>query len=367
MTNLDYLRRRIYEGTNYRLRTIAHGRWASQCRPISIALLMTERCNARCIHCDIWKNRGKEDRPSQEQWQALLKDLRLWLGPVQVVFSGGEALLNRSTIELVRYASSIKLFVELLTHGFWEDQKKIEMLAAARPGRITISLDGVGPVHNTVRGREGFFDRTEKTIQTLLRMRKTLASPLSIRLKTVIMKQNLADVCNVAYFAQRHGLEVFYQPIEQNYNTVENPSWFEESETWPDDIPSAIAVVRELKQLKSDGLPIVNSREQLGAMIPYFENPAAHRVAVQAHAAHEKKLSCSALTMLQIQANGDVTTCSSMPSIGSIEERPIREIWSRRPRWWESGCCLAKRLIVVSSDRGMGAARRASIDGYGRR
>jgi MoaA/NifB/PqqE/SkfB family radical SAM enzyme len=350
MTNLDYLRRRIYEGANYRLRTFANGRWASQCRPTSIVLLMTERCNARCIHCDIWKNRGKEDRPSQEQWQTLLKDLRLWLGPVQVVFSGGEALLNRSTIELVRYASSIKLFVELLTHGFWEDQRKIEMLAAARPGRVTISLDGIGSVHNTVRGREGFFDRTEKTIQTLLRMRKTLALPLSIRLKTVVMKQNLADVCNVAHFAQRHGLEVFYQPIEQNYNTVEDPSWFEKSDTWPDDIPCAIAAVRELKQLKSDGLPIVNSREQLDAMIPYFENPVGNRVAVQAHAAHEKKLSCCALIMLQIQANGDVTTCCSMPSIGNIKERPIREIWSSRPRWWESGCCLEERLFAVENE-----------------
>ena len=348
MTNLDYLRRRIYEGANYRLRTIANGRWASQCRPTSIALLMTERCNARCIHCDIWKNRGQEDRPSHEQWQSLLKDLRVWLGPVQVVFSGGEALLNRSTIELVQYASSMKLFVELLTHGFWEDQKKIEMLAAARPGRVTISLDGIGSVHDSVRGRQGFFDRTEKTLQTLLRMRKTLAPPLTIRLKTVIMKQNLADVCNVAHFAQRHGLEVFYQPIEQNYNTVENPRWFEESETWPDDISGAIAVVQELKMLKSNGLPIVNSTEQLDAMIPYFENPAAHRVAVQAHAAHEKKLSCSALTMLQIQANGDVTTCASMPSIGNIKDHPIREIWSTRPRWWESGCCLAKRSAVAS-------------------
>ena len=350
MTNLDYLRRRIYEGANYRLRFIANGRWASQCRPTSIVLLMTERCNARCIHCDIWKNRGKEDRPSQEQWKTLLEDLRLWLGPVQVVFSGGEALLNRSTIELVRYASSIKLFVELLTHGFWEDQKKIEMLAAARPSRVTISLDGVGSVHNIVRGREGFFDRTEKTIQTLLRMRKTLGLPLSIRLKTVIMRQNLADVSNVAHFAQRHGLEVFYQPIEQNYNMVENPLWFEESETWPDDIPSAIAAVRELKQLKAGGLPIVNSREQLDAMIPYFENPGAHRIAIQAHAAHEKKLSCSALIMLQIQANGDVTTCCSMPSIGNIKERPMREIWSTRPRWWESGCCLAERLTVVEKE-----------------
>ena len=350
MTNLDYLRRRIYEGANYRLRSVANGRWASQCRPTSIVLLVTERCNARCIHCDIWKNRGKEDRPSQDQWQTLLKDLRVWLGPVQVVFSGGEALLNRSTIELVQYASSIKLFAELLTHGFWEDQTKIEMLAAARPGRVTISLDGVGSVHDTVRGREGFFNRTEKTIQTLLRMRKTLASPLSIRLKTVIMKQNLADVCNVAHFAQRHGVEVFYQPIEQNYNTVENPSWFEESATWPDDIPRAVAAVRELKQLKSDGLPIVNSREQLDAMIPYFENPAANRVAIQAHAAHEKKLSCSALTMLQIQANGDVTTCCSMPPVGNIKERPIREIWSTRPRWWESGCCLAERLTAVEKE-----------------
>ena len=347
MTHLDYLRRRIYEGTNYRLRFIANGRWASQCRPTSIVLLMTERCNARCIHCDIWKNRGKEDRPSHEQWKTLLEDLRLWLGPVQVVFSGGEALLNRSTIELVRYASSIKLFVELLTHGFWEDQKKIEMLAAARPGRVTISLDGVGSVHDVVRGREGFFDRTEKTIQTLLRMRKTLALPLSIRLKTVVMKQNLADVGNVAHFAQRHGVEVFYQPIEQNYNTAEDPTWFEEGETWPNDIPRAVAAVRELKQLKSDGLPIVNSTEQLDAMIPYFENPVANRVAIQAHAAHEKKLGCSALIMLQIQANGDVTTCCSMPSVGNIKERPIREIWNTRPRWWESGCCLTERLNVV--------------------
>jgi MoaA/NifB/PqqE/SkfB family radical SAM enzyme len=181
-------------------------------------------------------------------------------------------------------------------------------------------------------------------------MRKTLALPLSIRLKTVVMKQNLADVCNVAHFAQRHGLEVFYQPIEQNYNTVEDPSWFEKSETWPDDIPCAIAAVRELKQLKSDGLPIVNSTEQLDAMIPYFENPVANRVAVQAHAAHEKKLSCCALIMLQIQANGDVTTCCSMPSVGNVKERPIREIWSTRPRWWESGCCLAERLKVVEKE-----------------
>lgn len=343
MTNLNNLRRRIYEGANYRLRTMAHGQWASLCRPTSIAILMTERCNARCIHCDIWKNRGQEDRPSKQQWQTVLHDLRHWLGPVQVVFTGGEALLNPLTLDLVRYAGSINLFVELLTHGFWQDQKKIEALAAARPGRVTISLDGVGAMHNLVRGRDGFFDRTEKTIQTLLRMRTALNSNLRIRLKTVIMKQNLDDVCNVARFAQQHDLEVFYQPIEQNYNTAEDPLWFQHSDTWPEDRQNATFVVEELKWLKSIGLPIVNSNAQLDAMIPYFNDPAAHRVAIQAHAAHERKLTCSALTTLQIQANGDVTTCSAMAPVGNIKLQPIREIWTTRPRWWESGCCLERR------------------------
>ena len=340
MADLNYLRRRIYEGANYRLRTVAHGRWASHCRPTSIALLMTERCNARCIHCDIWKNRGQEDRPSSAQWQTFLKDLRDWLGPVHIVFTGGEAMLNPATIELVRYAGSINLFVELLTHGFWQDQTKIEALAAARPGRVTFSLDGVGEVHNTVRGRQGFFDRTEKSIHTLLRMRSAAKSNLTIRLKTVVMKQNLDDVCNVAHFAQQNGLEVFYQPIEQNYNTAEDPLWFQHSETWPANPDAAVTVVEELKRLKSSGLPIINSDAQLDAMINYFKDPSTHRVAVQAHAAHEKKLTCSALTTMQIQANGDVTTCTARVAIGNIKTQPIREIWDTRPRWWEAGCCL---------------------------
>lgn len=123
---LNSIRKNIYEGINYQLRTFAGGRFASVCRPTSIALLMSERCNARCLHCDIWKNRGKEDSPSEAQWRSVLWDLRKWLGPVQVVFTGGEALLQGFTINLVKYSGSIGLFTELLTHGYWEDQNKIE-------------------------------------------------------------------------------------------------------------------------------------------------------------------------------------------------------------------------------------------------
>ena len=342
-TLLSNTYRRAYEGINYRLRSFAGGRWASFCRPTSIALLMTERCNARCIHCDIWKNRGAEPRLEMLEWRVLLADLHSWLGPVQVVFTGGEALLNPDTLELVAYASSIGLFVEVLSHGFWEDQSKIEKLALARPSRVTVSFDGRAETHSQIRGRVGFAEKTERTIQTLMRMRKEHDLDMTIRLKTVIMQQNLEQVCEVARFAAEQGLEVFYQPIEQNYNTPEDSQWFEHSETWPKNPSQAVAVVRQLCELKNQGLPIANSVEQLNVMIPYFLDPASSRVAVQSHAAHEPKPFCSALTMLQIQANGDVTVCSARKAIGNVRSGPIRTMWITRPHWWDEGCCLEHR------------------------
>jgi len=306
--------------------------------------MLTERCNARCIHCDIWKNRGSEERPSLSQWQELLADLKAWLGPVQVTFSGGEALLNRDTIELLSFGSSLGLFMELLTHGFWEDQSKIERLALARPSRVTISLDGIGETHDRVRGRVGFAKKTARTIQTLKQVRKEQGIDLGIRLKTVIMRQNLDDICQVARFAQQEDLEVFYQPIEQNYNTAEDPRWFAHSETWPSDTEKVVGIVKELRELKRQGLPIANSLAQLDAMIPYFVNPAESRVAIQSHSAHEPRQACSALTMLQFQANGDVVVCNAQPPIGNIRTAPIHGIWQNRPRWWEDSCCLERRL-----------------------
>ena len=344
---LNSIRKNIYEGINYRLRTFAGGRFASVCRPTSIALLMSERCNARCLHCDIWKNRGKEDSPSEAQWRSVLWDLRKWLGPVQVVFTGGEALLQGFTINLVKYSSSIGLFTELLTHGYWEDQNRIETVALAKPARVTVSFDGLGATHSLIRGKDNFFEKTERTIRTLSRMRRERNLKMAIRLKTVIMRQNVGEVSAIANFAEKEGLEVFYQPIEQNYNTPDDPHWFEHSPNWPTDIEMVAAVINTLQELKTQGLPIANSSAQLAAMVPYFKDPGSLRVATQSHAAHEKKLSCSALTTLQIQANGDVTVCPAMEPVGNIKVKPVREIWEERPHWWKAGCCLEHRLTTI--------------------
>jgi MoaA/NifB/PqqE/SkfB family radical SAM enzyme len=161
------------------------------------------------------------------------------------------------------------------------------------------------------------------------------------------MRQNLDSACDVAHYANQDGMHVFYQPIEQNYNTVEDPNWFEDSNTWPEDAEKAVATVKQLIQLKRKGLHIANSYAQLEAMIPYFRNPGALRIATQSHSAHERKTVCAALTMLQIEADGNVTVCTAMQPVGNIKTAGIREIWESRPRWWEGSCCLERRCTVA--------------------
>jgi MoaA/NifB/PqqE/SkfB family radical SAM enzyme len=363
---LSWLRWRAYEGLNYRLRTVASGRWASSCRPASIIFLLTERCNARCVHCDIWKTRGKERGPSEAKWRTVLADLKGWLGPVHVAFSGGEALLVPYAIDLVEYARSIGLFVEVLTHGYWDDQTRIERLALANPWRITVSVDGIGGTHSQVRGRPDFWEQTERTLDTLQRIRSEQKSGFIIRLKHVIMSQNLGDTREVLGYAAARGMEVFYQPIEQNYNTPEDPQWFASSGNWPKDTTRAIFNIQELIALKRRGLPVANSIEQLEAMIPYFEDPDAHRISTQTHSAHEARRSCNALTTLQFQASGDVTVCAGAPPVGNVTRTSIRDIWEQRPKWWERGCCLEHRCSAAELQTIIAAPSLTAVESWKR-
>jgi len=248
--------RRIYMGVNYKLRTAADGRLAGYCRPTDIGFMMTNLCNAKCVHCDIWKNKGKDDVPTPEQYKTVLTDMRRWLGPVHVFFSGGEALLQKYVPDLLAHANRVGLWAEILTHGYWNDQAPIEKVALANPGRVTVWLDGVGEAHTVVRGRENFFEKTSRSLETLKRIRAEKNLGFVIRLKTVIMRQNLHDVHNVAEFDANNGFEVFYQAVEQNYNTPEDPRWFETSENWPRDPEMAIQAVRRLIELKRKGLPM---------------------------------------------------------------------------------------------------------------
>ena len=274
-----------------------------------------------------------------EEWTRLLDHLRRWLGPVHLVLTGGEALLRPFTPELLAHGVSRGFYMELLTNGYRNDPELLRQVALTNPGQITLSLDGVGETHSLVRGRDDFWEHTSAAIETLTKLRRDHRLRYEILLKTVLMRQNLAHAAGVARYARQQGVSVLYQPIEQNYGTPDDPRWFEQAPTWPTDPEAAAQTVEELLALKREGYPIQNTLAQLEVMIPYFRNPSASQETVRAHTAHEKRPLCAAVSMLQVEPNGDVTICSRRPPVGNIVDRPIRDIWEGRPRWWKGDGC----------------------------
>lgn len=335
---------RGFSSANLRLARCFNGRFATWSRPISVCILLTERCNARCVHCDIWKNKGREEIPSLAQWKQFVNDLAAWLGAgVVIVFTGGEALLQPFAADLLEHAVRRGLTTELLTHGYWTDHSRLKRVACSNPYRITMSLDSIGTTHSLIRGRDNFWERSSASLMALKDWRQKNHLDYVIRLKTVVMEQNLDGVGQIAEFAREHGFEVVYQPVERNYNTLWDPNWYRSSVNWPRDPARARAAVEELLRLFDIGYPIANSRVQLERMIEYFADPERLLVRVEAHSAHESKTSCVALTMLQVQPNGDVLVCPSKPPVGNFVELPIRQIWTSRPAWWHDGCCMESR------------------------
>src|SRR5438874_668311 len=95
-------------------------------RPLTVSLEVTKRCNARCDFCDYWKI---TDRDEMTDFAEVVKKF----DPLVVVFTGGEPMLRRDLVPLVKSVKAVPGFryLTLLTHGGFLSEAKIKDLVAA--------------------------------------------------------------------------------------------------------------------------------------------------------------------------------------------------------------------------------------------
>ncbi|HEY7889390.1 MAG TPA: radical SAM protein [Steroidobacteraceae bacterium] len=117
-----------------------------------MTLLLSERCNSRCITCDYWRHgRADLDLASVRE---LLPSLRR-LGTATVVLSGGEPLVNREWADIASLLAAEGLEVWLLTSGL--SLAKHARRAGQLFRSITVSLDGTDPAtYAAIRGVDAF-------------------------------------------------------------------------------------------------------------------------------------------------------------------------------------------------------------------
>lgn len=141
-------------------------------KPRALNFQLNDVCNARCVMCNIWqRKRNREMSPGE--FATMLSD-PYFSELEHVGITGGEPTLRRDLPDFYQVLLDVcpKLTgASFITHGLDTDRAIAAYTRVAGAYRARglafhgmVSIDGLGTVHDTVRGRAGAFDRAARTL-----------------------------------------------------------------------------------------------------------------------------------------------------------------------------------------------------------
>lgn len=174
-------------------------------KPKVLNFMANDICNSRCLMCNVWKRKEVKNL-SPEELRFILSD-ELFSDLEYVGISGGEPTLRKDLDEIFKvFTSTLKNLkgIGLITNGLNTDQvlKGIERVnkvcvQAGVPFNAMVSLDGIGEVHDRVRGKEGNF---KNAVYVLRYLRDNTDIPISIG--CTIIKENVWNADQVLQFCR---------------------------------------------------------------------------------------------------------------------------------------------------------------------
>jgi len=188
--------------------------------PKEMIINLTYWCNSRCVMCNIWKMKPKNEL-SFEEWKKMMADPIF--GSIEAVtISGGEATMHPQFLELAELFldSMPKLYsLGLITNGFMTDfiVPRVEKLAQMCQKRkihlsLSVSIDGIGKKHEDIRRIPNAFKRSTATLFGFKKLQQKYPD-ISIGSGSLILRQNLAEVNKVEKWFRDHKLPLNFQIV----------------------------------------------------------------------------------------------------------------------------------------------------------
>ena len=176
--------------------------------PADAILAVTYRCDARCQMCNIWQIEPQEHL-TVEDYAKVPSTLR------DVNISGGEAFMRKDIVDIVKavHDKCDGPRIVISTNGFRTEQvvTRMEALRKSIPDiGIGVSLDGIGEIHDKIRGIKNAYDKTLKTLQALKEREFK-----NVRIGFTAMNDNAQEMKKVYDLAQSFGFQ-FTTAVAQN-------------------------------------------------------------------------------------------------------------------------------------------------------
>ena len=194
--------------------------------PYGLIFYVTSKCNSKCIMCFNWKilNKDLQNEMSLDEIDKFTKKI----GKLKSVgLGGGEPSLRADLPEIVNLfvKNNNASLVFIAFNSLLPDKiaEQIEAIFKKSPNvnlKIGLSLDGVGNVHDKIRGVKGNFEKFLETYKKLDNLRKQYKK-LRIRICTTVLSQNLDNLSELIKYAREnfkssfHGLELVKGSVPQ--------------------------------------------------------------------------------------------------------------------------------------------------------
>lgn len=178
---------------------------------------ITDACNSRCRHCDIWKKKT-HSMLSLEDIEKIFKTGFL-KNVKELIVTGGEPVLRPDLAQamlLMQKYVSLEAVFSLSTNGLLPNRVLEVSNQCLENGMnlvVGVSLDGVGSHHDDIRGVLGNFEKVDYLLKELLALKKKYKK-LQVAIGYTFSSYTVEYFTEVQAYAKNLGLNFLPQVFE---------------------------------------------------------------------------------------------------------------------------------------------------------
>jgi len=289
-------------------------------KPQVVSLEITHHCIAKCVMCNIWRIPREVPSLSTAEWLDLLSsplfdDLR------ELDITGGEPFLKQDLPALLlgacdlkqRNLASLKSII-IPTNGIlteriltFTEQVLPRLKDQDLEFVVVCSMDAVGEVHDQIRNYKGAWQKVDKTIHGLVKLRQRFSN-LIIGLKATIVPANVGQLNDIVRYAEHQDLFTIISPC----------------------------IITEGRYLNYDESAKLAFRpEHIREMVAFFESDCfqwsyhRNRLLDYLRTGKMRKPCTCGFNYFFVRSTGELFLCPLInPSIGNIRQHSIEELFA---------------------------------------
>src|SRR5438034_5838114 len=297
-------------------------------RPYVISWNLTYRCNLACEHCYLdaggtprvgTENFADRSELGTEECFRVIDEIAAFAPECLTILTGGEPLLRRDILEIVRRAAERELWVVVGTNGVRITENVARRLAEAGARGLSISLDALDPDrHDRFRKVRGAWRNTVEGAAILGR------TGLPFIVQTTAGSHNLGELEAIADFAH----DRLAAKVWNLYFLVPTGRGQFVSDITPAQYDAVLASLYRI-QKKYDRRMLVNAKCAPHFIKTVLENAGAERDPIFRTYSGGAGGCPAGTHYMGIRPHGDVTPCPYLPVFaGTLRGASLRDLWT---------------------------------------